>query len=136
MIGDLYKGLYAYYTANPSDAFFVSTGGRFYFMTVPETVIKPYVCAYDVVTPGPSYWFSHTFQRSQIQLSVYVDSSSAETAAAIEKQAKAFFDLARFAVSGWSLISFIRQLDVMLHDEVHEEFHHSMTYEALLQKAR
>ena len=105
-------------------------------MTAPEDAVKPYCVYWDVGGSSPDYWFTETFEDPLFQISVYTGKSD-EQIATVGKAAKDLFDLATFAVSGWSLLALIRKGgDVLLYDPERREYHYPITYCAKLQKGR
>jgi len=143
----LFQGIYTYFAAATTDDFYTSIGGRFYFSSAKSgSVTKPYAVYHDLGGSPVEYYFSHTFESRNIQISLWDDGltdskpKSSSRILQVAEYCKEFFDLAEnsISVSGWSIIKIMRDAaqPPLLFDEKRNEWMQPLRYEILLQKAR
>lgn len=130
-------GIYNYYKANTSHAFYTGTGGRLYHEKAPPGATFPY-CVYLFLTGDHDLDFSCEREEVPVQFNVFTQSFDPADAATLLASLWSLFDDCTLTVSEYRHLEFIRDTWLPNNDKTQEPpiYGWSVLYTCLIEKAR
>ena len=130
---ELFTGIMTYFNADKSHAFYTGIGGRLYLSEAPQNTVYPY-CVYFMMNDMPEHWFGgEVIEDVSIQFNIYSSDHSAIQITNLYNYLKSRFDECVLAVSGYSQLTFMRQMANLLREEERDVWQCAVEYQVLLE---
>lgn len=135
---ELMEGIYSHF--NTVNDLNTALDGNLYPHVAPQTTAFPYG-VYAKVSGLHDWDFSDFHEEIQVQFSLYSDDASPVEINTLWGYLKALYDPdddgnIAVTVSGYDVIQFYRQEDVLLRDEEYRTWAYHVTYSVLIEKSR
>lgn len=108
-------------------------GVRLYFARAPESVTYPYI-VFHLITDVMESTFSSEFEDFTVQFSCFSDKNSSTEVNNLFTGIKTIYDDCKVSVSGYDLISFVRDLSFIDTDIENSDWSYVIQYKVLIEK--
>jgi len=129
----LLTGIYSLFTDTPANALHTALDGRLYHAEAPQDATFPY-CVMSIVSHEHDWQFDEEMENVLVQFSIFTNESSASTIGTLWSNLCTLFDDADLTVTGYRLISMIREQSILLRDTENNIWHYAVDYECILEQ--
>ncbi len=136
MLDSLTNAIWAKFSGDTNNDFYVAVGGRMFDTQAPETVTFPY-CVYTIISDVPDWTFTTDFNDVRVQFDIFSKENSAVEIDGIYTKFLALWDWCTLTISGNTHLWMRRELTRRTRESEPQAsyFHYTIDYMIKTEKA-